>query len=100
MFATASVEEHWRAVAGPWLRAQAASAWKETRPTVVLTPSRAEGFYLRSRLVAERVPFLGIRFWTPSDVRKFLLGKYLPKLPARRPRRSCDCSRAPARNDS
>jgi hypothetical protein len=80
LFATASVEDHWRAVAGPWLRAQAASAWKETRPTVVLTPNRAEGFYLRSRLVAERVPLLGIRFWTPSDIRKVLLGHYLPKL--------------------
>jgi hypothetical protein len=80
LFSTTSAEEHWRAVAGPWLRGQAAEAWKEARPTVVLTPSRAEGFYLRGRLVAERVPFLGIRFWTPSDARQFLLGKYLPRL--------------------
>jgi hypothetical protein len=84
LFSTTSVDEHWHAVAGPWLRGQAATAWKEVRPTVVLTPSRADGFYLRSRLVAERVPFLGIRFWTPSDARKFLHEHYLPKLGAAR----------------
>jgi hypothetical protein len=76
LFATTSVEEHSRAVAEPWLRAQAAQAWKEARPTVVLTPGRAEGFYLRSRLVAEGQPLLGVRFWTPSDARKFLLAHY------------------------
>ncbi len=73
LIATTSVEEHWRAVAGPWLRAQAAEAWKDVRPTVVLTPSRAEGFYLRSKLVAVGQPLLGVRFWTPSDLRTFLL---------------------------
>jgi hypothetical protein len=80
LFATTSAEEHWQAVAGPWLRAQAASAWKETRPVVVLTPGRADGFYLRSRLVAEGTPLLGVRFWTPSDARKFLLAHYRPAL--------------------
>ncbi len=73
LFFTASVEEQWRAVAGPWLRGQAGAAWKNPKPTVVLTPSRAESFYLRSRLVDEGVPFFGLRFWTPSDARQFLL---------------------------
>jgi len=82
LFTTTSAEEHWQTLAGPWLRAQAATAWKERRPTVILTPSRAEGFYLRGRLVAERVPFLGLRFWTPSDARRFLREHYLPTLGA------------------
>jgi hypothetical protein len=82
LFATSSAEEHWQTVAGPWLRAQAATAWKEARPTVVLTPDRAEGFYLRSRLAAEGTPLLGVRLWTPSDARKFLLANYLPALEA------------------
>ena len=56
LYFTASVEEQWRALAGPWLREQAGAAWKNPKPTVVLTPSRAESFYLRSRLVAEGVP--------------------------------------------
>ena len=73
LYFTASVEEQWQALAGPWLREQAGSAWKNSNPTVVLTPSRAESFYLRGRLVTEGVAFLGLRFWTPSDVRKFLL---------------------------
>ena len=88
LYFTASVEEQWRAIAGPWLRAQAGTAWENPKPTVVLTPSRAESFYLRSRLVGEGGPqdgpedvsFLGLRFWTPSDARKFLLGEMLPEL--------------------
>ncbi len=80
LFFTASIEEQWRSLAGPWLRQQAGIAWKDARPTVVLTPSRAESFYLRSRLVAEGTPYLGLRFWTPSDARKFLLAETESKL--------------------
>jgi hypothetical protein len=76
LLATTSAEEHWHAVAGPWLREQAVTAWKEVLPTVVLTPGRAEGFHLRSRLVEEGTPLLGVRFWTPSDARQFLLAQY------------------------
>src|SRR5476649_2661165 len=79
---TTSVEEQWNSLVGPWLREQAGAAWKNPKPTVVLTPSRAESFYLRSQLVEEGVPFLGLRFWTPSDARKFLLGEMLPEIGA------------------
>jgi hypothetical protein len=86
LYFTASVEEQWRALAGPWLREQAGAAWKNPKPTVVLTPSRAESFYLRSRLVEEGglqdVSLLGLRFWTPSDARKFLLGEMSPEMGA------------------
>lgn len=79
---TASVEEQWRELAGPWLRQQARAAWKNPKPTVILTPSRAESFYLRGRLVAEDVPFLGLRFWTPSDARQFLRAETTPEIGA------------------
>src|SRR5450432_4231709 len=82
LFSTTSVEEQWRGVAGPWLREQARVAWCQPLPTVILTPSRAESFYLRSRLVEEGVPFLGLRFWTPSDARKFLRAELLPEIGA------------------
>jgi len=75
LYFTASLEEQWQSVTGPWLREKAAQAWKNPKPTVVLTPGRAEGFYLRSRLLNEGGSFLGLRFWTPSDVRQFLLGE-------------------------
>jgi len=78
LFLTASVEEQWRALAAPWLREQARSALRDPRPTVILTPSRAESFYLRARLVEEGTSFLGLRFWTPSDARKFLLAELSP----------------------
>ena len=78
LFFTASVEEQWQTLAGPWLRELAGTAWKNPKPTAILTPSRAESFYLRSRLVAEGVPYFGLRFWTPSDARKFLLAETSP----------------------
>lgn len=62
-------------VALPWLREQGALAWQGKRPTVVLMPSRTEGFYLRERLLSEKKGLLGVHFWTPSDARKFLLSK-------------------------
>jgi hypothetical protein len=82
LFFTASAEEQWRELAGPWLLEQAARAWKNPKPTVILAPSRTEGFYLRGRLVEQGVPFLGLRFWTPSDARKFLLAEIGPALRA------------------
>ena len=78
LYTAASIEEQWRDVSGPWLRARGGDALKTNRPTVVLTPSRAESFYLRSRMVAEGVPYLGLRFWTPSDARKYLLTALSP----------------------
>jgi len=85
LFSTITVEEQWRSVTGLWLREQAGSAWKNPKPTVVLTPSRAENFYLRSRLVEEKVPFLGLRFWTPTDARQFLSGELSPEIAAASP---------------
>jgi hypothetical protein len=79
LLSTPGVEDQWREVAQPWLREQFQRAWRSPHPTVVLTPTRAEGFYLRSRLVDEGAPFLGLRFWTPSDARKFLLGALSPE---------------------
>ena len=68
----------WRDAAEPWLHG--VEAWRDTRPTVVLTPNRAQGFHLRGRLVAEKRALLGVRFWTPSDARKFLHGVVCPQL--------------------
>ena len=62
----------WRESAEAWLRS--VEAWRDPRPTVVLTPQRAQGFYLRGRLVEQGHALLGVRFWTPSDARGFLTG--------------------------
>ncbi len=80
LYFTAYVEEQWRTLAGPWLRKMAATAWKDTRPTVILTPSRAEGFYLKGRLLEEKASFLGLRFWTPSDARNYLAEELAPEV--------------------
>jgi hypothetical protein len=75
LFQCEGVEEQWRAVVTPWLQEQADGAWRDARPTVVLTPGRGESFYLRGRWLEEKGALLGVRFWTPSDARTFLLGQ-------------------------
>jgi hypothetical protein len=82
LYFTASIEEQWQSLVGPWLREQARTAWSDPRPTVILAPTRAEGFYLRSRLVEEGINFIGLRFWTPSDARAFLTGELSPNIGA------------------
>jgi hypothetical protein len=69
----------WGESAEAWL--SGVEPWRDPRPTVVLTPQRAQGFYLRGRLVAQGHALLGVRFWTPSDARSFLRGAI--KLPLR-----------------
>jgi hypothetical protein len=69
----------WRESAEAWL--SGAEPWRDIRPTVILTPQRAQGFYLRGRLLAAGRSLLGVRFWTPTDARTFLRGAL--KLPLR-----------------
>lgn len=82
LYRTAMVEEQWRTLAAPWLRQRGKDAWRSIAPTVVLTPSRALGFYLRGRIVAEGTPLLGVRFWTPTDLRRHLHRQLRPGLGA------------------
>ena len=69
--------EMWRAVVLPWLREQAAQAWRDRRPTVVLVPSRATGFHVHERVVQAGFNLAAIHFWTPSDAR-MNLQKFFP----------------------
>lgn len=70
-------EEMWQAVVIPWLRQQAAQAWQDRRPTVVLVPSRATGFYAHERVVQAGFNLAALHFWTPSDAR-MNLQKFFP----------------------
>ena len=79
LFQTTGADEQWEAVVLPWLKRESEEAWRDTRPTVILTPSRAESFYLRGRFAGEGLSFLGLRFWTPSDARTFLHGALAPE---------------------
>lgn len=79
LWLSADQNEGVAAVALPWLRTQAAQAWRSRRPTVVIVPSRAYGFYLHSRVVEAGFNLAAIHFWTPSDARMNLL-KLFPGL--------------------
>ncbi len=69
---SSSVEEQGRTVVLPWLRRRSLVAWQYVAPTVVLVPTRLEGFYWKQQLAESGQSLLGISFWIPSDLRTFL----------------------------
>jgi hypothetical protein len=73
----ADARERWTGMARPWFIEVAAASWTRLEPTVVLTPSRHYGFYLKSLLLAEGIATAGLRFWTPGDCRQFLASRLL-----------------------
>ncbi len=74
LFQTTGVEEQWRAVVAPWLQKEGGRAWRDPRPTVILTPSRAESFYPARPAGAggnfvPRTPFLDAKRRPPISAR-------------------------------
>jgi hypothetical protein len=67
-----SFEAAWEQVIGPWLRWAKASAWTEALPTAVVTPTRAFGLFIRSRVIEAGMSLVAVEFWTPSDLRRYL----------------------------
>lgn len=61
----------------PWLDRIAENAWKVSRPSAVLVPSRSHAFLLKSRVLEHGMDVAGIHFWTPSEARSFLLNRLL-----------------------
>ncbi|MBV9008623.1 MAG: PD-(D/E)XK nuclease family protein [Verrucomicrobia bacterium] len=72
----ASFEQHWRFAAAPWFAQACRNSWKSALPMIVLVPSRAHGYFLRSRLLNADLNFAGIHFWTPVDARAFLSARF------------------------
>jgi len=64
----------WENVIRPWFENAVPEAWKQSGATVVLVPSRSCGFFLKSKLLEAGLGFAGISFWTPHEIRSFLLG--------------------------
>lgn len=68
----------WAPVIRPWLERSGGLALGEDRPVAVVVPSRAVGGEIRERLMAEVAGGMGVRFWVPGDLRRYLLGRLCP----------------------
>lgn len=71
--------ELWPAAIQPWFEHACRDSWRSRLPTVALVPSRAHGYFLRSRLLEHELSFAGIHFWTAFEIRDFLTAKFLPE---------------------
>ncbi|MDX2227923.1 MAG: PD-(D/E)XK nuclease family protein [Verrucomicrobiae bacterium] len=69
-------EAHWAGVIGPWLLRVGQNAGGGGPLPVILCPSRSYQNFVKSRMAAENIQALGLRFWTPVDVRRFLLTRF------------------------
>jgi hypothetical protein len=67
-----SPEDAWENVVRPWFENVASSALQEQTAAVV-TASRAQAYFFRSRLLAEGRSLFGVRFLSPAQLRNDLL---------------------------
>src|SRR6266436_5918816 len=69
----ASPEAAWENVVRDWFERIATRALQNNKPAVVVTASRSQAYFFRSRLLTEGKSLLGVKFLAPPQLRKLLL---------------------------
>ena len=80
---TTSFDAAWESVFLPWFEAVAPRAVEEPAAVAVVTPFRSHAHLLRSRLLAQGISLLGVRFLVPAQLREILLRNSGLKIPLR-----------------
>jgi hypothetical protein len=78
-----SPEAAWENVVRPWFEKIAARALKDQQPAAVVTASRSQAYFFRSRLLAEGKSLLAVKCLSPSQLREQLLRRYDLQVPLR-----------------
>ena len=78
-----SPEAAWENVVRHWFEKIAARALKDQQPAAVVTASRSQAYFFRSRLLAEGKSLLAVKFLSPSQLREQLLRRYDLQVPLR-----------------
>jgi hypothetical protein len=73
LFLATSPESAWENVLRPWFERIATPGLREEQPAVVVTASRSQAHFFRSRLLAESKSLLGVKFLSPAQLRELLL---------------------------
>jgi len=66
-------EAAWEHVVRPWFEKTVTRGLREEQPVVVVTASRSQAYFFRSRLLAEGKSLLGVKFVSAPQVRELLL---------------------------
>jgi hypothetical protein len=69
----ASPEAAWKNVVRHWLEKIASRTLQDKNPAAVVTASRSQAYFFRSRLLAEGKSLLAVKFLSPPQLRELLL---------------------------
>src|SRR5262249_33234599 len=72
LYLMSSPEDAWENVARPWFEVVASRGLKN-QAAVVVTASRSQAYFFRSRLLAEGKSLFGVKFLSPPQLREVLL---------------------------
>src|SRR5207247_5528867 len=73
LYTGASPEAAWENVVRHWVETIATGALQDNKPAVVVTASRSQAYFFRSRLLTQGKSLLGVKFLAPPQLRKLLL---------------------------
>lgn len=73
----------WKNLLLPWFQKVGLMSVATEKPAAVIVPSRSYADFLRRQLLASQVSLLGVRFFTPPQLREFLLRFRDLRLPLR-----------------
>src|SRR3954451_483153 len=79
----ASAEAAWENVVRNWLEKIASRALKDQQPAAVVTASRSQAYFFRSRLLSEGKFLLAVKFLSPRQLREQLLRHHDLQVPLR-----------------
>jgi hypothetical protein len=81
-----TITDLWGFGLADWFRTQSAKVFGQPKPVVVVTPSPATAQAIKAFLLKDNIPVMGIEFWRPADLRRFLAAANGWKLPVDDPR--------------
>src|SRR6266699_3848459 len=73
LYIGASPEAAWENVVRHWFERIATRALQDKKPAVVVTASRSQAYFFRSRMLTEGKSLLAVKFLSPSQLREVLL---------------------------
>ncbi|HEY4258155.1 MAG TPA: PD-(D/E)XK nuclease family protein [Candidatus Udaeobacter sp.] len=79
----ASPEAAWENVVRHWCEKIASRALKDQQPAAVVTASRSQAYFFRSRLLAEGKSLLAVKFLSPRQLREQFLRRHDLQVPLR-----------------
>ncbi|HZS16379.1 MAG TPA: PD-(D/E)XK nuclease family protein [Candidatus Udaeobacter sp.] len=83
LFLATSPEAAWENVVRSWFETITTAGLREQQPSAVITASRSQAYFFRSRLLSEGKSLLGVKFLSPAQLRELLLRRRRLNVPLR-----------------